>query len=655
MRYSAFISYNHRDERWARWLHRELERYRLPKKLKDRETAVGRVADRLPPVFRDRDELAASADLGEAVKAALADAATLIVLCSPAAVASRWVNEEIRTFRRLGRQHRIHCLIIEGEPHAADPNLECLPPALSEDGAAEPLAADVRPGQDGKRGAKLKLIASILGVPYDDLRQRDAARRQRRLATLAAASFASFIVMAGLSIFAFISRAEAVEQRDLARQRTLTAERTVDFVKSMFEVSDPSEARGETITAREILAMGARRLDEGLSSEPAVKAELGVTLGEVYQSLGLFRDGEKLIRKSLAIPHGQPAIRARQLLALGDVQFDAGNYAAAVSSFTKAIQLGRRTSSSNLLPRMLVALGEAQSALGESEAADRSVREALRMDLASFGPRHPDVARDLEALGINYFYDGRLEEAKPLIERALLVRRQTEGPNSPSVSDNLNTLAGIAYLSGDSQRAEAYYRSRLQIDERVLGPEHPDVAGTLNSLARILVERRRFDEALPMLERAVSITSRERGELHDDMAFMFANLALAKRGKGEMGEAEALLEKAVRVARAHEHRTLAPNLTDLADVRCRRGRGAEAIAMLHEARPIMAVTYPDDPWRTAWTDSVLGECLLRQRRQTEAAALLRSSGAILSKRWKPGTLYRYESDRRLRMLRQSET
>jgi hypothetical protein len=104
MQYSAFISYNSRDRRIATWLHRALERYRVPKRLHGRASRLGPVGARLPPVFRDRDELAASADLGEAIRAALANAATLIIICSPGAVASYWVNAEIRAFIALGRR-----------------------------------------------------------------------------------------------------------------------------------------------------------------------------------------------------------------------------------------------------------------------------------------------------------------------------------------------------------------------------------------------------------------------------------------------------------------------------------------------------------------------------------------------------------------------
>jgi hypothetical protein len=118
-KYLAFISYSHCDEYWARWLHKGIEGYRVPKPLVDGPGQNGPIPSKIFPVFRDRDELASSADLPAALHDALSQSAHLIVLCSPAAAQSRWVNQEITEFKRLGRGDRILPLIVEGEPHSA--------------------------------------------------------------------------------------------------------------------------------------------------------------------------------------------------------------------------------------------------------------------------------------------------------------------------------------------------------------------------------------------------------------------------------------------------------------------------------------------------------------------------------------------------------
>ena len=162
MRYSAFISYNHHDRAWAGWLHRELERYRIPRTLIGRKSYLGSLGRRLPQVFQDREELATSSDLAQSVREALSQSANLIVICSTKAAKSRWVNEEVRAFCELGRRDRIQCLIVPEADGREDcrPD-EIFPPALIEV-ASEPLAADARKSGDGKRGAFLKLVAGMI-------------------------------------------------------------------------------------------------------------------------------------------------------------------------------------------------------------------------------------------------------------------------------------------------------------------------------------------------------------------------------------------------------------------------------------------------------------------------------------------------------------
>ncbi len=183
-KYWAFISYSHSDEEWAGWLHKSLETYKVPKKLVGRETVAGALPRRVFPVFRDRDELPGASDLGGNIKQALSQSRYIVVICSPKAAISKWVNEEIKGFKSLGREDRVLCLIVDGEPNAKPDSgqLECFPPAVrfrvNGDGEltetpTEPIAADARKGKDGKANAKLKLLSGILNVGFDELRQRE--------------------------------------------------------------------------------------------------------------------------------------------------------------------------------------------------------------------------------------------------------------------------------------------------------------------------------------------------------------------------------------------------------------------------------------------------------------------------------------------------
>lgn len=655
MRYAAFISYNHRDRKAANWLHRALETYRIPGRLRGRDSAFGPLGSRLPPIFQDREELAASADLAESVRAALAQTHALIVVCSPNGARSKWVNEEIRAFTALGRRSHIHCLIVDGEPNASrlpgmDSALECLPPALFEDGGSEPLASDIRPNRDGRAAAKLKLLAGIMGIGYDELRNREQQRRQKWLLLVASASAIGFVAMAGLAVFALIARADAVHQRDVARQKTATAERTVEFVKSLFEVSDPSEAKGAKVTAKEVLDKGAVRIAHALNDEPNVKAELMTTLSEVYQGLGVFHTGDELIRQSLRLPVSDEAVRARQYIALAASDHRAGNYDKAVDHFRIALAHAERLPDPNppLVASIFAAMGDSKSQAGTYTDAEQDIRKALAIDLAQLGPRDPAVARDLEALAFYQVAQKAYPKARANYERALEIRIASQGPAHPQVADDLDGLGAIAYLEGDSAAAEAYYKRGLQSDQVVLGPDHPELALTANNLARVMLERREFAAAEPLLRHAVAITLAQRDPDASALAFLYDNLAIALRGLGQFDRGEELFRQGLRVADLHKHRNRAPIMTDLADLLCRRGASQQGLAMLAAAEPIGRQDYPDDPWRWAWTANTRGYCLIRSGQNKAGLAILNQSMPALRKRWPTGSMYRQIAEDRLK-------
>ena len=119
-RYRAFLSYSHRDTGWAKWLHAALERYRIDKDLPGRKTSVGPVPKTLQPIFRDREDFSAGHSLTAQTEAALEASRFMIVLCSPNAAKSLYVNEEIRRFKALGRGDYVIPLIVDGEPGDPD-------------------------------------------------------------------------------------------------------------------------------------------------------------------------------------------------------------------------------------------------------------------------------------------------------------------------------------------------------------------------------------------------------------------------------------------------------------------------------------------------------------------------------------------------------
>ena len=226
-KYWAFISYSHADRVWADWLHRALEHYRIPRRLIGATTASGPVPTRIAPVFLDRADLAASDDLDATIRGALAASRSLIVICSPAATGSARVIQEIEWFRSV-KPDRLLSLIVAGRPNAkergADAMEECFPLPLratqiaETSGSVVPYAADARPGRGGRQEALLKLVAGILNLNLDQLRQRDAQRRRLRWVAATAMCLIGMVCASTLALYAWDQRNAAV----LAQSRLLT-------------------------------------------------------------------------------------------------------------------------------------------------------------------------------------------------------------------------------------------------------------------------------------------------------------------------------------------------------------------------------------------------------------------------------------------------
>ena len=305
--YFAFLSYSHRNQAIADWLHQALERFVVPSHLVGRITEHGAVPRRLTPIFRDLNELPASDDLGGEIRSAIAASRFLVVLCSPAAARSRWTNAEIEAFKRVRPDGCIFAVIVDGEPFASDlpgrEDEECLPQALRykydrrgrpTSNRAEPLAADLRGTGEVRRLGFLKLVSGMLGLGLDELVQRDTIRRQRRLAAVAGGSLVGMLIATGLAV-------TAIQGRDAARDQRREAEGLVGFM--LGDLRTKLEPLGrldvlDSVGAR-ALAYYQKQDKAGLSDESLAQRARALTLlGEIAHTRGDLNTAIRLYREA---------------------------------------------------------------------------------------------------------------------------------------------------------------------------------------------------------------------------------------------------------------------------------------------------------------------------------------------------------------------
>jgi tetratricopeptide (TPR) repeat protein len=694
--YTAFISYSHRDTTWADWLHKSLEGYRVPRLLVGTKTARGTVQPRLTPIFRDREELPSATDLGAIISAALARSASQIVICSPEAARSRWVNEEILAFKRLGREDRIFCLIIDGEPNATDlPGREaeeCFPHALRYRMGAggqlttertEPIAADARPGKDGRQNARLKIIAGLLGLGLDALKRREQQRRNRRLAMIATGASVGMVITTGLAAYALVQRSLAEREKRRAEAEAETSRRTTDFLVDLFRISDPGEARGNTVTAREMLDKGAARIDAELAGQPGIQATLLDTVGTVYMGLGLYARARPLLDRAVATRGGLadagPLALPSSLNHLGDLQTLQADFDAAARSYLAAADLAARHPEDRelqeALARSLQGLGTVQARQGHFDEAEKSLRAALDGQRKVHGEVHADIARGLQELANVIDQQGNLAGALDVMQRAETMQRRIHGSDPhPDLAAAINDLALLRGENGDYEAAERLFTEALAMKRRLLGEKHPEIALGLGNLASTLNDKGDLAAAESAYRQALAMQRELLGEYHPDVALTLNNLAFVQYDRGHAGEALQTELQSLAVYRhlfkgdhpevarilnrvgywltllqrypeadrdlqdalamrqrllGPKHPDVASSLTHLAILQVARARYADALASARGALAICDQALPPNHWRSAVAEGAAGAALGGLGRAGEARQKLAHSLQVL--------------------------
>lgn len=601
-KYKAFISYSHADEAWARWLHKALETYRIPKRIV-REKNLS--TDRLSPIFRDRDELTSASSLSKIIQSALADAEYLIVICSRKSAESLWVDQEIRHFKSLGRSGRVIYMLVD-DPNESFPKsatIEFDQQGHETSTAVEPLAADARAGFDGKGSAKLKLVASMIGIGLDQLIRRDAARRQKRLVAIAAAAIVGMAFTSILAMYAVTqrdlaeeqraiaseARDQAVVERDRAEVARAEAEEVVDFLIGMYDMYDPGTTLGNEVTAKQVLGRGVETVRSDLDEHPLTQARLFSALGSVYEALGLFAE---------ALDNEQRAYQIR-LRELGE------EHENIISS--------------------LDALAGVSLNLGDYRSAERYSRESLRLSLKLHGDGHPETINSLSDLSSALDSLGNYEQAMEFSGRALAMARNSEHVETADLETYVRRAANNLQTNDRLDEAEALYKESLELSRKVYGETHPNVAIAVDNLAIHYDGIGEYDLAEPLYRQALEMLREVYGPDHPEVAQTMGNVAgfLIDSGR-DTGEARELLLGATEIdSRVRpDHRFIASYMESLAYLESSLDQHAEAEDWWRKALEIYSKSLPTDHPFILSANADLGWSLLVQEKFEQAEAIL---------------------------------
>lgn len=595
-RYRAFISYSHRDKAVATRIHREVESYRVPAKLVGTKTPIGVVPRRLAPLFRDRDELPASANLGEELSDALRRSMFLIVVCSPASARSHWVDQEVLQFKQLHGDARVLAVIAGGTPYATDmPGREadeCFPRSLrfqlGADGAlsdkpAEPIAADIRSGADGWRLAKLKLIAGLTGVRLADLVQREAQRRTRQMAAITGGALAGMVVTGGLAFYANERRIEANEQRVIAQREAAAARAASDYLVGTFELSDPATENPRTITALTILGRSAERARTELADQPAIQIRLMATLGRAYNNLGLFSESRAALESAL------PAIRkagpdgAEALLILATTYLKQGSLDKAMATERQAEALLGPDPRQHTLLRGQAAFTEGRILTLSSDvrAGVAAFDRSLAFYRASDNVPPKTLATVLNNRGLLLSDDGQFDAAEKSLSESLALYRRAVGDTHLLTGQTWFALAQNSFNAGHFALAQTQIANALRIEQAVLDPDSPTIADTLSMQGQILEGVDKLPQAERSLRQAVAIYRKAFGKPHFLIGIAEVYLGLIQSKRGDTAGALATLDDAKHnydVSYGKLHPNHGDLLVNRAKVLARAGRMKEAHA-----------------------------------------------------------------------------
>jgi serine/threonine protein kinase len=380
-------------------------------------------------------------------------------------------------------------------------------------------------------------------------RARKFLRRHRVGVTVV--GVAALALVAGLAVATY-GLIEARRANVRAEREAATATEVSEFLVGLFEVSDPGEARGNTITAREVLDTGVARIDGELSGEPRVRSRMLATMGRVYSSLGLLEDAEPLLEEAYHLERGlSSTVETRTAQHLAWLYLQRGGYDEAERVYRANLAELKASLGEGHVESAwaMQGLGNLLRIRGQTDEAETLLVRALEIHDRELGRDHPQSLRILGNLAVVYSKLGRHEEAIALLKDCLEGMRKSRGANHFDTLTAQRLLARELESLGQPEEAERLLLNTIATARRVLGKDHPRLQEALRNLAQLYLRRERYAEATPLLHEMMEGSHRIRGEEHPHTLQAMGDLSHAYESLGRYEEATSICVELLEIQR----------------------------------------------------------------------------------------------------------
>jgi eukaryotic-like serine/threonine-protein kinase len=350
---------------------------------------------------------------------------------------------------------------------------------------------------------------------------------------------------------------QAIQLRRVTRERD-RADRITKFMTGMFKVPDPSEAKGNSVTAREILDKASKDIDKGLEQDPTIRAELSYAMASTYLGLGLYGRAQVLLERALEIQQRELGPNDPKTMetmnALGWVVLEQGHFAEAEKMQRQVLETDRRVFGLNDKKTIAAMndLGWTLDLEGRFAEADKLQRECLMLARRNNGPQDRTTLVAMENLSNTLTAENSNAEAEALFRQILDIRRRALGPDHPDTLRTMTALATTLESEGHHAEAEKLLRETVDIERRVLGPEHSSTLASLNSLAQTISAQGRYAEAETLQRQVLDAQRRTLGPEHPDTLVSMTELGGILRSEGRFSEAIKIQSEAVDIRRRVE-------------------------------------------------------------------------------------------------------